>query len=427
MTSNEDPAVALHAQIVALQAENEQLRTQVAALKQEQSLLKAFLDNIPTVCYVLDEQERFLFVNRQYLTATGQALMDVVGKRSDVLFPPDTLQEWVPYTQQMRRTKEPVEREHVEVYPDGNHILSTLLFPILNEEGNIIAVGGMTSDVSERKQSEARLRMGEELLQMVLEVTKDGVWDWNIPTGEIKFNTRWLEMLDYAPDEYEGHMRTWSRLLHPDDGAAVDAALQEHWSGRRPIYEVAIRLLAKGGDWKWILSRGRVVERDGEGNPTRMVGTHVDITERRRIEEERAALQEQMIEAQQAAIRELSTPLLPLAPNVIALPLVGTIDSSRTQQIMETLLEGIVAAQATIAIVDITGVRVVDTQVAQTLIQAAQAVKLVGAQVVLTGIQPQIAQTLVQLGTDLSRMVTLSTLQAGIAYALRNNGAIMRA
>lgn len=86
---------------------------------------------------------------------------------------------------------------------------------------------------------------------------------------------------------------------------------------------------------------------------------------------------------------------------------------------METLLEGIARFQADMAILDITGIRVIDTQVAQALMRTAQAVKLLGARVVLTGIQPQIAQTLVHLGADLSGIVTRSTLQSGIAFALQ--------
>lgn len=136
--------------------------------------------------------------------------------------------------------------------------------------------------------------------------------------------------------------------------------------------------------------------------------------------EEQTHLQVQLLEAQQSMIRELSTPMLPLNDNVIALPLVGTIDSKRATMVMETLLEGIARHQASIAIVDITGVKIVDTQVAQALIQTAQAVKLLGAQVILTGIQPQIAQTLVHLGADLGGIITRSTLQAGVEWALDN-------
>lgn len=85
---------------------------------------------------------------------------------------------------------------------------------------------------------------------------------------------------------------------------------------------------------------------------------------------------------------------------------------------METLLEGIAAHQAEVVIVDITGVKVVDTQVAQALVQTAQAVRLLGARIILTGIQPQIAQTLVHLGADVGNIITRSTLQSGITYAL---------
>jgi anti-anti-sigma regulatory factor len=160
------------------------------------------------------------------------------------------------------------------------------------------------------------------------------------------------------------------------------------------------------------------VTRNTAGEIETMVGMVRDISELLAAEEERLALQAQVIEAQQEALRELSTPLLPLDQKVVAMPLVGTIDSSRAQLVMETLLEGIAAHQAEVAIVDITGVKVVDTQVAQAIIRAAQAVRLLGAEVLLTGIQPQIAQTLVHLGADMSGIVTRSTLQSGIAYAL---------
>jgi rsbT co-antagonist protein RsbR len=132
------------------------------------------------------------------------------------------------------------------------------------------------------------------------------------------------------------------------------------------------------------------------------------------------AAHEQVIAAQQSALRELSTPLIPVSDNVVIMPLIGTIDTGRAQQVMETLLEGVAQHQAELAILDITGVSVVDTQVAQALVSAAQAVRLLGARVMLTGIGPQIAQTLVQLGVDLSSINTRGSLQAGIVAALRD-------
>jgi PAS domain S-box-containing protein len=143
-----------------------------------------------------------------------------------------------------------------------------------------------------------------------------------------------------------------------------------------------------------------------------------DLTALRRAEDERAALQAQIIESQEAAIREMSTPLLPLADHVIAMPLVGAIGNARAQQILETLLDGIGHHQAEVAILDVTGVRTVDAQVADALLQAERAARLLGADVVLTGISPDMARIFVELGVDVRGMKTLSTLHSGIVYAL---------
>lgn len=161
--------------------------------------------------------------------------------------------------------------------------------------------------------------------------------------------------------------------------------------------------------------------RDEAGNVIGALSQAEDISDQVRNQEERGELQ-QVIEAQAAALRELSTPLIPLANGVVAMPLIGSIDTARAQQVLEGLLTGVAEQHARVAILDITGVPIVDTQVANVLLQAAQAVRLLGAQVILTGIRPEVAQTLVGLGVDLRGIVTLSTLQSGITYAFNHTG-----
>ncbi|MEI8167238.1 MAG: STAS domain-containing protein [Chloroflexales bacterium] len=156
---------------------------------------------------------------------------------------------------------------------------------------------------------------------------------------------------------------------------------------------------------------------DEAGKPRYLLIIINDLSEQKRALDEREALQAQIIAAQQSALQELSTPLLPLSNKVVLMPIVGAMDSRRAQQVIETLLEGVAQYKAEIAILDITGVQVVDTQVANTFIQSARAVQLLGARVMLTGIRPEVAQTLVQLGVDLQGMLTRGSLQAGIAYA----------
>ncbi|WP_437305661.1 PAS domain-containing protein [Sorangium sp. So ce388] len=154
------------------------------------------------------------------------------------------------------------------------------------------------------------------------------------------------------------------------------------------------------------------------GRPPALATIARDLTPLYDAERERLALQEQVIQAQQDALRELSTPLVPLAEGIVAMPLIGSLDRPRAQQAMEKLLDGIVQHQFHTAILDVTGVKDVDAESADALLRIARAARLLGAQLVLTGISPDTAQTLVDLGLDLSGISTRSTLQAGIAHAL---------
>ena len=131
---------------------------------------------------------------------------------------------------------------------------------------------------------------------------------------------------------------------------------------------------------------------------------------------------EELISRQQQEMMELSTPVVELWKGVLALPLIGTLDSARTQIVMESLLTRIVETGAAIAILDITGVPTVDTLVAQHLLKAVAAARLMGAECIISGIRPQIAQTIVHLGVDLQGVITKATLADAFAVALDRTG-----
>ena len=137
---------------------------------------------------------------------------------------------------------------------------------------------------------------------------------------------------------------------------------------------------------------------------------------------------ESVIQRQQRELLELSTPVVELWDNVLALPLIGTLDSGRTQVVMQNLLEKIVSSGAELAIIDITGVPTVDTLVAQHLMKTVAAARLMGADCIISGIRPQIAQTIVHLGVDLGDIVTKATLADAFKLALGRSGlAVVRA
>ena len=131
---------------------------------------------------------------------------------------------------------------------------------------------------------------------------------------------------------------------------------------------------------------------------------------------------EQLIARQQEELIELSTPVVQLWDGILALPLIGTLDSERTQVVMENLLERLVATSSSIAVIDITGVPTVDTLVAQHLLKTVAAAQLMGADCIISGIRPQIAQTIVHLGIDLSSVATKASLADAFGLALRRRG-----
>ncbi len=144
----------------------------------------------------------------------------------------------------------------------------------------------ITRDLSERSRAEEALRISEERLKFALDGTKAGLWDWNIVAGEIFYSRQWSEMLGYEPEDMKQKEGFWESLVHPDDYKNVTGLLKNHLEGNSDQYTAEYRLLTKNRDWKWILDSGKVVERDENGKPMRAVGTHLDISQRKMIEEQ---------------------------------------------------------------------------------------------------------------------------------------------
>lgn len=282
------------------------------------------------------------------------------------------------------------------------------LFAVRDKDTNeLIALSTVSRDIAEQQQREQELRtffaLSENAPDGVIVATLNGV---------ITYANAESLSLSGCEESMEG-MQIAELFGGTDDeyAAVFDTTFEQgYWQG----------------NWDYVRKDGNRIHalvssfliRDEDGDSFALGFIIRDISENIRAEEERAALQEQVIQAQRIAIRELGTPLIPLADGIVAMPLVGTIDTSRAQQIMETLLEGVASNQAEVVILDITGVRVIDTQVADALVRTARAASLLGSEVVITGIGPEVAQTLVQLGVDLGNIATRSTLQTGIIYAM---------
>ncbi|MBI4779986.1 MAG: PAS domain-containing protein [Oscillatoriophycideae cyanobacterium NC_groundwater_1537_Pr4_S-0.65um_50_18] len=152
----------------------------------------------------------------------------------------------------------------------------------------------LEQQVYDRTQS---LRQSEERLQLALAGSGDGLWDWNIATGEAYLSPRWQEMLGYEAGELANHISTWQTLIHPEDRPWLMERLEKHLQNPQIPYGFDYRLQTKSGEWKWVGTYGKVVAYDDQGRPVRMAGTHKDISDRKRHEAERKAAEEAMQES----------------------------------------------------------------------------------------------------------------------------------
>ncbi|NJN66317.1 MAG: PAS domain S-box protein [Chloroflexaceae bacterium] len=307
--------------------------------------------------------------------------------------------------------------------PDEHRWLAlSSCFTITDDAGAVTAMASITRDVTVEHMVEQRWQqMHAELEQQAAELRTFYALAENAPDGIAV--TRMDNMIIYANSTFRTMMGYGDAVV----GMHVYDLYQEHADSLRPITQTAI----EQGSWRGVLTYRRkdgstfqtqlsiFAIRDPEGQIIALGRIVRDLTDQMRHDREMLALKEEVIATQRKAIHDLSAPLIPLSDRVVVMPLVGAVDSLRAQQIMETLLQGLEQQRASTAILDVTGVQVVDTTVANLLLQAAQAAMLLGTSVILTGVRPEIAQVLVHLGADLSHIVTCATLQAGIAHALR--------
>ncbi|NML17722.1 hybrid sensor histidine kinase/response regulator [Azohydromonas caseinilytica] len=173
----------------------------------------------------------------------------------------------------------------------GGVLASLLLFRLLRLQSRLSRelASRVAARTAELAAANAALRASEQRLELALAGANLGLWDWNIATGTLAWNARWVAMRGCSAPDLLPSVATWRALVHPEDREGLRAALEAHLQGRTPAFEAEYRVGTGASPWRWVLDAGRVVERDAQGRPLRMAGTNLDISERKLAEEDRAA------------------------------------------------------------------------------------------------------------------------------------------
>jgi rsbT co-antagonist protein RsbR len=373
---------------------------------------KALLNIIPDMFFRVDRSGTYIdfSAGRGLDTALPPSLF--LGKRiQDVT--PDVAPWALPAIEEALRTGD-VQRHEFKLFAQGAY---------LDYEARVLPSGPdevlfLVREISKQKKTEQKLREADARFRALEEQSMFGIFI--VQEGALRYTNPKLAAIVGA---------------EPADLLAGGLPLTLFDHADRPVMDAFLGDLeaqqAKGDSGVQRTFRAR--RRDGSliyvdifgskvvyGGQPAIIGIVLDVTEVRRGEEERARLQEEMMRIQDAMMVELSTPLIPISDDILVMPLIGSIDEKRAQLVMERLLHGVTSFRAKAVILDVTGLASVNTHTAGALARCAQAVRLLGARALMTGLRPDVAQTLVGMNVDLGGIATLSTLKAGIACALGN-------
>lgn len=249
-------------------------------LRRRELYLRAILDNFPFLVWLKDAECRFLAVNQRFAEAAGRRNGDELRGLSDFDAWPSSLAEQYQADDRevMTSGREKNLEEPIEV-GGKRRWLETFKKPVVTPEGQMLGTVGFARDITERKEMQHQLAVSEERWELAVTGSNDGIWDWDIRSGQLYLSDRWKQMLGYRSDEIGNRYEEWEQRVHPEDLARVLEEVRRHLDGQSDLYQVEHRIRCKDGIYRWILARGKAI-RDESGRPTRFLGSHSDIHER---------------------------------------------------------------------------------------------------------------------------------------------------
>jgi PAS domain S-box-containing protein len=262
------------------------------ALRRSEGWLRLLTDSLPVLISYVDENQRYLFNNKGYEHWFGHPREYVQGKHLRQVLGEKAYEAIRARAEAALSGQLVTFEESIPYRGAGQRFVRATYVPDC-ENGRVAGFFALIQDLSERKQAEEEIRESRDKLSTIITGADVGTWDWNIPAGALDVNDRFCTMLGYKPGTFGSHVRQFFDSLHPDDLDRVNRLAEAHFAGENKFYRCDFRLRAADGSYKWIHGAGRLIDRDHEGKPLRMVGIHLDINERKLADEALKATEEE--------------------------------------------------------------------------------------------------------------------------------------
>ncbi len=255
-------------------------------LRKDLGFYRVIIEALPYLIWLKDTDGAYLACNHRFEDFFGASEPNILGK-TDYDFVNARLADlWRKQDKEVMGKGSPSINEEWTTFANDGHreLLEISRLPMYDENGELMGVLGIGQNVTARRESEEKLLQSEERFSLAMRGANDGLWDWNLETNEVYYSPRWKSMLGYENDELRDDLNTWQSLVHPDDKDIVLKIVQDYLTAKAASFEVEIRMQHKAGHEVFVLSRAFLVHRDSDGKAVRLVGTHVDITARKKAE-----------------------------------------------------------------------------------------------------------------------------------------------
>ncbi|MDD4921082.1 MAG: PAS domain S-box protein [Bacteroidales bacterium] len=255
------------------------------SLRESNQLIHNIIDNSPSLIYLLDLEGKFTLVNKRMETVFCLPQDKMIGSPRGLIMPANITDQHQSNDQYIIDSKLPHTFEEENIEPDGKHFYLTEKFPLIDSDGNVYSIGGISTDITERKQADIALQESNERLKLILESNPIAIWDWNLETDTWFATQKYYTMLGYQPETGNPDRHIWLNRVHPDDRQFVKQKIADVLNHQLETYNYDARMLHADGSYRWQSVIGHVIERDENKKPLRMLGIRMDISEQKKAEE----------------------------------------------------------------------------------------------------------------------------------------------